>query len=58
MTLRTEILKVVLRLKTLCPSNSYIFGLDLTTWIEKMIFKEFDSREEYNGLERYLITIG
>jgi hypothetical protein len=58
MTLRTEILKVPLRLETLSPSNSYTFGLDLTTWIEKMIFKEFDSREEYNGLERYLFTNG
>jgi hypothetical protein len=23
-----------------------------------MIFKEFDSREEYNGLEKYLFTNG
>jgi hypothetical protein len=54
--LRTEILNVPRRFETLSPSNSYTFGLDSTTFIEKRIFKEFDSREEYNGLERHLFT--
>jgi hypothetical protein len=56
--LRTEILDVPQRLETLSPSNSYTFGLDSMTSIEKRIFKEFDSIEEYNGLERYLFTNG
>jgi hypothetical protein len=56
--LRTEIIDVPQRLETLSLSNSYTFGLDSTTCIEKRIFKEFDSREEYNGLERYLFTNG
>jgi hypothetical protein len=30
----------------------------LTTSIEEKIFKEFDSREEYNGLERHLFANG
>jgi hypothetical protein len=28
------------------------------TWIERRIFKEFDSREGYGGLERSLFTNG
>jgi hypothetical protein len=56
--LRTEILNVPQRLETLIPSNSDTFGFDLMTYIEKRIFKEFDSREEYNGLEMHLFTNG
>jgi hypothetical protein len=56
--LENIILDVTLRLENLSPSNSYAFGLDSMTWIEKMIFKEFDSGERYNGLERCLFTNG
>jgi hypothetical protein len=48
--LRAEIIDVSLRLETLSPSNSYTFGLDSMTWIEKRIFKEFDSRERIMDL--------
>jgi hypothetical protein len=34
-----------LRLEIPCPSNSYTFELVLMTNHEKMIFKEFGSRE-------------
>jgi hypothetical protein len=44
--LRTKILDVPQRIETLSPSNSYTFGLDSTTSIEKRIFMEFDSIED------------
>jgi hypothetical protein len=56
--LENGILDISLRLETLSPTNSYTFGLDSSTWIKIKIFREIDSREEYNRLERHLFTNG